>query len=70
MFAQGLSREEIARERGFTVGTITNHLLKHVESGRLTLGDVLTPVVVNAVESAIRHEGGYDFTAVRALLPG
>ncbi len=69
MFAQGLSREEIARERGFTVGTITNHLLKHVESGRLTLGDVLTPVVVNAVESAIRHEGGYDFTAVRALLP-
>lgn len=69
MFTQGLSREEIARERGFTVGTITNHLLKHVESGSLTLGDVLTPVVVNAVESAIKHEGGYNFMTVRAMLP-
>jgi len=70
MFRKGLSREEIARQRGLVVSTVTAHLQKHVETGEITVAEIVTPVVYNSVRSAIGQcAGGYDFLAVRRMLP-
>lgn len=37
LFKSGMKPEEIARQRGFTVGTIENHLVRYVESGDLKI---------------------------------
>lgn len=70
MFGTGLTREEIARERALTVPTITGHLMHYVDNGMLELGDVFTPALVNAVESAMAQlPDGAPYTEVLALLP-
>ena len=48
-----MDREEIARERSLVTSTITNHLMHYVDNGTITLGDIFTPPVVNAVASAM-----------------
>ncbi len=53
LFQRGLDREEIALERSLVVSTITNHLMHYVDNGTITLEDLFTPAVVNAVTSAI-----------------
>ena len=71
LFRQGLSREDIARERGLTPTTISGHLLKFIETGRLTVEEVLPPVAINAITSVITRlgpEAGY--TALTEALPG
>lgn len=71
LFRQGLSREDIARERGLAVSTISNHLLRFIEAGTLTIDEVLPAVVINAISSAIDRlgpEAGY--TALLEALPG
>ncbi len=71
LFRQGLTRDEIARERQLTVSTITSHLAKYIMQGDLTLEEVLTPVVVNAVSSVLQRVGmDADIHDVMALLPG
>lgn len=54
LFTSGMTREEIANERSLTVGTITNHLMHYVDRGTLSIEDVLTPTLVNAITSAIQ----------------
>ena len=66
-----MSREDIARERGLTPTTISGHLLKFIETGRLTVEEVLPPVAINAITSVITRlgpEAGY--TALTEALPG
>lgn len=53
LFQRGMDREEIARERSLVTSTITNHLMHYVDNGTITLGDIFTPPVVNAVASAM-----------------
>lgn len=71
LFRQGLSREEIAKERGLAFGTITSHMERFIRSGEVTLEEVLTPVVANAISSAIQRLGP-DATIddLEAVLPG
>lgn len=71
LFRQGLSREDIARERGLTTTTISNHLLKFIQNGTLTVEEVLPAVAINAITSVITRlgpEAGY--TALTEALPG
>lgn len=70
MFCKGMSRQEIATQRNLAMSTINNHLMKFIESGELTTADVVTPVVYNAVMSAISNcTDGYDYLSIRAMLP-
>lgn len=71
LFRQGLSREDIARERGLTTTTISSHLLKFIQNGTLTVEEVLPAVAINAISSVITRlgpEAGY--TALTEALPG
>lgn len=71
LFHQGLSREDIARERGLTTTTISSHLLKFIQNGTLTVEEVLPAVAINAITSVITRlgpEAGY--TALTEALPG
>lgn len=71
LFRQGLSREDIARERGLTTTTISGHLLKFIQNGTLTVEEVLPAVAINAITSVISRlgpEAGY--TALTEALPG
>lgn len=71
LFRQGLSREDIARERGLTTTTISSHLLKFIQNGTLTVEEVLPAMAINAITSVITRlgpEAGY--TALTEALPG
>lgn len=71
LFQQGLTREEISAERKMAISTITRHLARYIDSGELTVEDVLSPVIVNAISSVIQRlgiEAGYP--AIMAALPG
>lgn len=71
LFRQGLSREDIARERGLATATISGHLLRFIEAGTLTIEEVLPAVAINAITSVITRlgpEAGY--TALTEALPG
>lgn len=70
LFRQGLSRDEIARERGLAVSTISSHLLRFVETGRLTVEEVLPAVTIHAINSAIDREGPEaGYASLHAALP-
>ena len=48
-FRSGMSVTEIANERGFTVDTIYNHLLKYVDSGELDAHQFASEDIINKV---------------------
>lgn len=71
LFRQGLSREDIARERGLSPTTISSHLLRFIQTGMLTIEEVLPAVAINAITSVITRlgpEAGY--TTLSEALPG
>lgn len=71
LLRQGKTREEIARERRMTVATITRHLSRYVQSGELTLDELLSPVLVNAISSVLQRLGpDAGYTLLSASLPG
>ena len=70
MFQRGMKPEEIAKERGFTIGTIYGHLAKFVSSGDILLSDILSPDHYDAIQKAISlvgKDGGR--TAIKDLCP-
>lgn len=70
MFSQGMSRQEIAEQRGLAISTISEHLMKFVDKGVITLQDLLTPVVINQVKSALSQAGPeVNYTELRRVLP-
>lgn len=71
LLRQGLTREDIARERRMTVNTITRHLARYIQSGDLTLDEVLSPVLVNAISSVLQRHGlNAGYPILSASLPG
>lgn len=71
LLRQGLTREEIARERQMTVATVTRHLARYIPTGELTLDEVLSPVLVNAISSVLQRHGlDAGFSILSAALPG
>ena len=71
LLRQGLTREDIARERRMTVNTITRHLARYIQAGDLTLDEVLSPVLVNAISSVLQRHGlNAGYPILSASLPG
>lgn len=57
MFERGLAVAQIASERSLTEGTIVKHLLQHVESGRVDIFTLVSPVKVALVKACtLRYE--------------
>lgn len=70
MMQKGMTREEIAQARGLVVSTINGHLMKYVDRGDITLGDIFSPVMVNSVRSVLDAAGPEaSFMDLRAMLP-
>lgn len=71
LFRQGLTREEIARERQLTYATVTGHLSRYILSGDVALEDLMSPVEVNAISSVLQRLGPRaGFSAYIEALPG
>lgn len=70
LFGQGMNRQEIAEHRGLTLATVSEHLMKFVEKGQITMQDLLTPMVINQVRSALEQAGSeVNYTELRRKLP-
>lgn len=74
MFCSGMTRGEIAAERNLATSTVTGHLMRYVRNGDLELRDVMTPMVMNAIESAISNfknnpDAEFSYEAIMEHLP-
>jgi hypothetical protein len=70
LFKQGLSAEEIARERSLTVNTVYGHLARYVTTGELSLSDILPAQKHSAILDAIERIGTEKgLTALKEICP-
>ncbi|MFQ7114124.1 helix-turn-helix domain-containing protein [Hallella bergensis] len=68
MFMNGLKPEDIARERGLTVGTIYGHLARFVSTGKLSADKVIDISKVKAIRHAISQlPEGASLSEVKAI---
>ena len=68
MFTDGHSPEDIARERGLTVGTIYGHLARYVSKGLLSADKVIDASKVKAIRHAISQlPEGASISEVKAI---
>lgn len=49
MYRSGKSIQEVATERGLTIDTISNHLLRYVDSGELDAHELVSEEIINKV---------------------
>jgi hypothetical protein len=79
LFLEGKSPEEIAQERGYTLGTIMSHLSFGVKSGKIPLDDLVDPKVISEIQGVeekpgslkayYEHFGGkYEYDILRLVL--
>lgn len=73
MFLNGMTRNEIAKERKMVPSTVTSHLMRYVDEGKLELRDILTPVTYNTIVDAINStprtaDGRINFEGIKARL--
>ncbi len=70
LYRRGLSPQQIADTRSLTIGTVLGHLAKYVESGELSLSDVIDPSHLSAIQKVINLVGKpCTASAVKALCP-
>jgi hypothetical protein len=70
MFKAGLKPAEIARERGLTLSTILNHLVKYMESDNIDIRQLVSEEHLQEIEKVVEIVGGTDnISAIRALCP-
>jgi len=68
--ADGLKPEQIARERGLTIGTIYGHCAQLIERGTLELSQVIPPDIQMQIEEAVQKVGAVNsITPIKMLLP-
>jgi hypothetical protein len=70
MYKEGMRVDEIAKERGLTVGTIQQHLLPSIVSGDIELDDLISShkqkLIMNALDDFSEEEG---ITPIKLKLP-
>ncbi|MCC6499594.1 MAG: RecQ family ATP-dependent DNA helicase [Anaerolineales bacterium] len=67
---QGLTPEQVARQRELTLTTIYSHCAKLIEAGKLDVGKVITNDVKEKIESAIHKVGSTQFLfPIKSILP-
>jgi len=70
LWEKGGTLEEIARKRGLTSSTITEHLVQLINEGRLVdLNRILSKERIALIEEAIARAGSERLTPIKALLP-
>ena len=70
MFQQGLSPDEIAKERELTVGTIISHLARFIPSGEVKLSDLVPQDHQSAILNVIQRIGTSEGKlAIKSLCP-
>jgi ATP-dependent DNA helicase RecQ len=70
MLARGLRPEQIAAERGLTIGTIYSHLARLIAEGRASVEAVIPPDILKQIRAAIEAAGSAQFLApIKARLP-
>jgi len=70
LWEKGLSLEEMARKRGLTPSTISEHLVQLIGEGRsIDLKRILPKERINLIEEAIVKAGTERLAPIRALLP-
>jgi ATP-dependent DNA helicase RecQ len=70
LWEKGGTPEEIARQRGLTPSTITEHLVQLVDEGRsVDLNRILSKERIALIEKAIARAGSERFAPIKALLP-
>jgi ATP-dependent DNA helicase RecQ len=70
MLAQGLTPEEIAAERGLTIGTIYSHLAQLISEGKVDVNAVVPLADQAPIRAAIEQAGSAQFLSpIKALLP-
>ncbi len=70
MLGQGRSPEQIAAERGLTVGTIYSHLAQLIANGQVSVDAVVPADVQRQIRAAIETTGSVEYLApLKARLP-
>ena len=70
LFCEGMNPDLIARERCLTLNTIVGHLARYVESGELSLDDLVSPEHQQAIKEVVRKIGTADgATPIKNLCP-
>ncbi len=70
LWKKGRTLEEIARKRGLTSSTITEHLVQLINEGRLVdLNRILSKDRIALIEEAIVQSGSDRLALIKALLP-
>lgn len=70
MFQSGMSISSIAQKRSLTSGTIENHLAHFVETGEISINDVVTEMHQKMIRGAVRSfSKAYTISEVKAMLP-
>ena len=70
LFRQGLSPQQIAKERGLTIDTIISHLAKYISSGEVNFDALVSPEHQKAILRIIRMVAPTDsINAIKALCP-
>src|SRR5262249_32121886 len=70
MLAEGKTPEEIAAERGLTVGTIYSHLAQLIAQGRVDVNRVVPQPLQKQIRAAIDAVGSVEYLApIKARLP-
>ncbi len=70
LWEKGMKVDEIARKRGLTPSTITEHLLQLIDEGRsIGLNRILSKERIALVEKAIDQVGSERLAPIKALLP-
>ena len=70
MFRDGMTPEEIARERGLAAGTIFGHLIQFVQSGDIMVSDLVPQAQIDAILKVIQTIGTEEgLTPIKNLCP-
>ena len=70
MYRNGMTPEEIARERGLATGTIFSHLTQFIQSGDIMVSDLVPQAHIDAILKVIHTVGKEEgLTAIKNLCP-
>jgi ATP-dependent DNA helicase RecQ len=64
LFREGISVEEISRQRGLAVSTIENHLVRFIPTGEIRVEDLVTKEKIESIRDAI-----FELNAENGLTP-
>lgn len=70
LYKQGLTPEQIAKQRSLTMGTVFGHLARYVETGEIALSELVTPEHQQAILRIVQMVGtDQGLTPIKSLCP-